>query len=255
MDNRESYSEKLIQYMDGELTGHELEIFEKLLSENSELQEELKNLELAKAAISSYGLKSQVASVHREMMQEFKEHKMPAGSKIYPFIRDTLKYAASIVLILFSIGIYMYATTSSSKIYKENYEPYKLSISRGENTNTDIEQAFNTCKYDIVISTFKSFAHPDIKAYFLVAQAYLSTHQSDKAIPAFNQVVNSPGSNSFKDDASYYLALTYIENNQPAKALPIFEKIHADRDHLYHDRVSYWTLLKLKLLAFKSSEK
>jgi hypothetical protein len=242
--------------MDGELPGSEFAAFEKLLSENSELRQELENLELAKMAIRSYGLKGQVAAVRREMMQEPKEQEKPADNKIYPFMRSTLKYAASLFLILSAIGIYMYTTTSSSKLYKENYEPYKLSISRGENTNTALEKAFNTGSYNDVISTFKTLANPGGKENFLVAQAYLATHQPGKAIQSFNQVVNAAGpGNTFKDDASYYLALAYIEANQPAKALPVFEKIHADPDNLYHDKVSYWTLLKLKLLAFKSSGK
>jgi len=256
MDNSESYSEKLIQYMDGELADSELETFEKLLSENSELQEELKNLELAKLAIRSYGLKSQVASVRREMMDELEEHKKPAENKIYPFMRSTLKYAASIFLVLCSIGIYMYASTSSSKLYKENYEPFKLSISRGENATTSLEKAFNAGHYNDVISTFKTIENPGSKEDFLVAQAYLSTQQLGKAIQSFKQVLNTPESiNTFKEDASYYLALAYIESNQPLKALPIFKKIHSDPDNLYHDKVSYWTLLKLKLLTFKSPEK
>ena len=254
MNSSESDSEKLIQYMDGELTGPELVTFEKLLSENSNLQEELKNLELAKMAIRSYGLKSQVASVRQEMINELQEHKKPVGGKIYPFMRTTLKYAASIILVLFSIGIYMFATTSSSKLYKENYEPYKLSVSRGANTNTIIEQAFSTGKYDAVISSFKGIPNPDTKEKFLVAQAFLSTHQIGNAIQAFKKVLNA-SDNNFREDASYYLALSYIEDNQPAKALPIFKNIHSDRDNLYHDRVSYWTLLKLKLLTFKSPEK
>ncbi len=256
MDNSESYSEKLIQYMDGELPGNELATFEKLLSENSALRQELENLELAKMAIRSYGLQRQVASVRREMLQEPEEQEKPAESKIYPFMRSTLKYAASLFLLLSAIGIYMYATTSSSKLYKENYEPYKLSISRGENANTALEKAFNTGNYHEVISTFKTLTNPGGKENFLVAQAYLEIHQPGKAIQSFNQVVNAPGpANTFKDDASYYLALAYIEGNQPAKALPVFEKIHSDPDNLYHDKVNYWTLLKLKLLAFKSSGK
>ena len=242
--------------MDGELPGDELQTFEKLLSENSALRQELENLELARMAIRSYGLQRQVASVRREMMQEPKEQEKPADRKIYPFMRSTLKYAASLFLIFSAIGIYMYATTSSSKLYRENYEPYKLSISRGENANTALEKAFNAGSYNDVISTFKTLTNPGGKENFLVAQAYLSTHQPTKAIQSFNQVINAPGSdNTFKDDASYYLALAYIEGNQPAEALPIFEKIHADPDNLYHDKVSYWTLLKLKLLSFKSSGK
>jgi hypothetical protein len=256
MNNSELNTEKLIQYLDGDLTGGELEAFEKLLSENDELLQELKNLTLAKMAIRSYGLKSQVASVHQEMMHELKYQVKPSENKIYPFIRSTLKYAASVILILFSIGIYLYVGSSPSKLYKENYEPYELSIARGATTNAALDKAFNAGNYNAVISIFKTLTNPGNKEYFLAAQAYQSTHQLDKAIQVFNQVLSSPVSNTaFKDDAAFYLGLTYLENNQPVRAKPIFDKIYADQDHLYHDKVSYWTMLKLKLLTLKSSEK
>lgn len=257
MDNNESYTEKLIQYMDGDLTGGELESFEKQLSENGELQQELENLTLAKMAIRSYGLKSRVASVHREMMNEFnKTAEKPAENRIYPFMRSTLKYAASIFLVLCSAVIYLYITASPSALYKENYEPYKLSVTRGESSASTIEKDFDSGNYNVVISDFTKITNPGNKENFLAAQAYQSTHHLDKAIDAFNHVLSSPVSdNTFKDDAAYYLALTYLENNQPLKAKPIFEKIYEDHDHLYHDKVSYWTILKLKLLTLKSSEK
>ncbi|MDP9080311.1 MAG: hypothetical protein M3O71_23030 [Bacteroidota bacterium] len=256
MNNSESYSEKLIQYMDGELTENELAAFEKLLSENSLLQEELKNLELAKMAIRSYGLKSQVASVRQQMIQDLKEDRKPAESKIYPFIRSTLKYAASILLVLSAIGIYMYSTTTSKKLYQEGYQPYKISITRGENTNSNLEAAFNGGNFNEVINIFKNTPNPGSKETFLAAQSYLSLHQLDNAIQSFNQVLQPSGSdNNFRDYASYYLALAYIEDNKPVKALPIFEKIHADADNLYHDKVSYWTLLKLRILTFKNTGK
>ncbi|MGZ3752556.1 MAG: hypothetical protein ACXVNM_14090, partial [Bacteroidia bacterium] len=160
MNNSEAYSDKLIQYMDGELTENELAAFEKLLSENIQMQEELKNLELARTAIRSYGLKSQVASVRRQMLQELKEDKKPAESRIYPFMRSTLKYAASILLVLGSISIYMYSTTTSTKIYQEGYQPYKISIARGENTSSTLEAAFNAGNFNEVINVFKKTPNP-----------------------------------------------------------------------------------------------
>ena len=42
---------------------------------------------------------------------------------------------------------------------------------------------------------------------------------------------------------------------QENTAKPLLEKIYADHEHLYHDQVSYWTLLKVKLLVFKTSSK
>jgi len=256
MDNNESYTEKLVQYLDGDLTGAELEDVERQLAEKKELQQELDNLSLAKKAVQSYGLKARVASVHQQMMQELKEDELPAESKIYPFIRTTLKYAASILLLLSLTGTYFYLTSSSAKLYKDNYVPYQLSVTRGESTSSALEKEFIAKNYTGVISTFKSLPNPTNKDYFLVAQVYQLTGEPNKAIRYYRLLSgNSVTDNSFKDDAEYYLALAYLENNDPVAAKPIFEKIHADPDQLYHDNISYWTLLKVKLLALKAEKK
>lgn len=255
MDNSELNTEKLIQYLDGDLTGADLDNFEKRLSQDSGLQLEFENLTLAKMAIRGYGLKHQVASVHREMLDEFKSTQK-REAKTYSIVRSSLKYAASIALVLFSIGAYLYISSSPNKLYDDNYMPYTLSVTRSEATGSDLEKAFNQKHYNAVINAFTKLKNPDDKEYFLAGQAYLSTHQANSAIPAFKQVLLSSGSSiRFKEDAEYYLGLAYLENNQPAKAASVFDKIHNDKDHLYHDKISFWTMLKLKLLVLKSSGK
>ena len=72
MENSPEHTEKIIQYLDGELTGSELVEFEKLMAVDGTISEELENLSLAKSAIQSYGLKQQVAGVHKEMRAELK---------------------------------------------------------------------------------------------------------------------------------------------------------------------------------------
>jgi tetratricopeptide (TPR) repeat protein len=255
MDNSELNTEKLIQYMDGDLTGADLDNFEKRLSQDSSLQQELESLTLAKMAIRSYGLKHQVSSMHREILNELKSTQK-REAKIYSIVRSSLKYAASIALVLFSIGAYLYLSSSSNKLYDDNFMPYTLSVTRGEAIGSDLEKAFNQKHYNAVISAFTKLKNPDDKEYFLAGHAYLSTHQASSAISAFKQVLLSSGSNiRFKEDAEYYLGLAYLENNQPAKAASLFEKIHNEKDHLYHDKISFWTRLKLKLLVLKTSGK
>ncbi len=53
------------------------------------------------------------------------------------------------------------------------------------------------------------------------------------------------------DDAEYYLALSYLKNNETAEALPLFKKIHNNKAHLYNNKVSSWFLRKLQLLSWK----
>jgi tetratricopeptide (TPR) repeat protein len=257
MNNNQQPTEKIIQYLDGDLTGEELKDFEIMMTESTEIQEELKNLMLAKKAIQYYGLKSQVASVHHNMMDELKmDNQGSSERRIYPFIRNTLKIAASLFIIGIAFGAYQYVTITPSKLYQENYQPYKVSVSRGETSASNLEKTYINGDLNQTISVFEKLGKPGIKDYFLGAQAYMATHQPLKAIGGFNKILlnNSPD-NTFKDDAEYYLAESYLENNEPLKAKPILEKIYADSDHMYHDQVSYWTLLKLRILILKAPGK
>jgi hypothetical protein len=259
MNTNEQSTEKLIQYLDGELMGKELTDFEHLLAENTGMQTELTNLILTRDSIQSYGLKTQVASVHREMMLELNTEisTTPKNNKVRSLYRMPLNIAASLLVIMLSVGFYQYSTISGSKLFNENYSSYELSISRGDDNGvSEIEKAYAKGQSNLVIAEFKDLKNPTIKDNFLAGQAYLSQNQVKESIRCFEPVAgNSSAENAFKDDAEYYLALSYLKNNEPLKAGPILQKINKDQDHLYHDQVSKWTLLKTYMLTLKSSGK
>ena len=84
-----------------------------------------------------------------------------------------------------------------------------------------------------LIQQYDTIRFPKPEDYFLAGNAFLTTHQPVKAIDAFTalQQINQPvNTHIFEEDAEYYLALSYLANREPAKAIPIFEKIHADRN-------------------------
>lgn len=55
----------------------------------------------------------------------------------------------------------------------------------------------------------------------------------------------------FEDDNEYYLAMSYLNNQQPDKAMPIFEKIYTDSDNPYDSNVSDWFLTNVKTTIAK----
>ncbi|MBC7915008.1 MAG: hypothetical protein H7Y07_12895 [Pyrinomonadaceae bacterium] len=259
MNTNEQSPEKLIQYLDGELMGKELTDFEQGVAENSAMQAELNNLILTREAIKSYGLKTQVASVHQEMMEELNKKiiTIPKSNKVRSLYRMPLNIAASLLVIMLSVGFYQYITISGSKVFNENYSSYELSISRGDDNGiSKIETAYSNGRLNVVIAEFIKLKNPNAKDNFLAGQAYLSNNQMNESIRCFEHVLaNGSAENDFKDDTEYYLALSYLRNNEPLKAEPILKKINKDKDHLYNDRVSKWTLLNTYLLTLKSSEK
>ena len=55
----------------------------------------------------------------------------------------------------------------------------------------------------------------------------------------------------FEQDAEYYLAMSYLDNKESDKAMPIFKKIEADSDHPYNSNVSAWFLLNVRTAVAK----
>jgi len=255
MDNSEKPGEKIVQYLDGELTGQELRNFENELAANPALQAELDNLGLARTAVMHYGLKQQVALVHQTMMTELRSESATHGrGKVVPLFRTVLKIAAALFIGALAYGVYQYTTTTPAGFAKDNYQPYTVSAERGEASKSLVETAYINNDYKGTITAFEKTATTTVKEQFLAAQAYLGTHQPAKAITVFNAVLANQGA-AYKDDAEYYLADAYIQNGQPAKATPLLVKIHNDADHLYHSKVTRWTLVKVDILIFKSGDK
>jgi hypothetical protein len=255
MDNSEQTDEKLMQYLDGELTGEELSAFKQVLNNNPDMHARLESLELAKTVVQHYGLKQQVSAVHHQMMAELKnELSGNSRGKIYPLLRLTMKIAAGVIIFIFFFAAYEWVTVSSSGLAESNYYPYELSVDRGAAGSSAIEQAYADHNFKEVILNLEKDTAPSEKDHFLGGQAYLATHQVAKAIREFNKVLlDSRG--RYRDDAEYYLALSYLQNDQPLEAQKLVDQIYRDKDHLYHDRLSYWTRLRLQLLILKAGNR
>ena len=76
-----------------------------------------------------------------------------------------------------------------------------------------------------------------------------------EAIEKFKQVLaenNRSGSDLFQDEAEYYLAMSYLANNEAEEALPIIERIKADKNHLYHQVIGKMSSLDLRIIQHKA---
>jgi hypothetical protein len=254
MNNNQDSDYHMNQYLDGELAGAELVAFEKELANNTAKQVELENLQVARIAVQHYGLKSQVAAVHHSMMKELKAvQDKPADARIYSMMRNIMRVAAVGLLFIIALGVYEAATISSAGLLKEKYLAYDLNVERGNAAIPPIEQAYLNHDYSKTINEFKNIKSPTLKNNFVAGQAYLAEKNAAAAVKEFTRVLTAAvANNTYQDDTEYYLALSYLANNQPYQAAPMFKKIYNDKDHLYHSKVTYWTMLRLKLLIFKS---
>lgn len=248
MNENSTNTELLIQFLDGELPAEQLDSFNRTLEQIPALREELENLRMARETVKTYGLKNRIGSIHAEMMEELKT----GTSRHTGMVRTIYSYSlriAAVILVLFGLSIfYQYVSSTPEKLFMENYQAFDLHETRGA-TTSPISDLYKAGYTDSVIQFFNGLKAPQAEDCFLAGNAFLSKHQPGKAIETFltlEQINQNTSSQPFEEDAEYYLALSYLDNKEPGKALPLLEKIHNDANHPYHKKVSAWFLLKVK---------
>jgi tetratricopeptide (TPR) repeat protein len=219
------------------------------IKEDNNLQKELDNLKISLEAIRSYGLHQKVRLIHAPMIKELIP--VPHIERTYNFIKNTLRIAATVVIILGSMLLYQYITLSSQSLYRNNIQAYTLPENRGNENKSILEKQYKLAHYSTVAGLFQQLQTKTIRDYFIAGNAYLQQNNSTESMKCFlsvQEINKRHQSHLYEDDIEYYLAMSYLQHNEPVKAFPIFEKIHADKNHLYHNKVSGWFLRKLHWL-------
>jgi predicted negative regulator of RcsB-dependent stress response len=256
MDNStHNMSEKLVQYLDGELTGAEKESIEQQLAADKNLQEELESLKATREAVKIFGLQQKVSGIHQQMMQEM-QSPVKKISSTRRIIRYGIAVAASVVLIVGCIIGYNFYTLSSNKVFASNYHSYELSTVRSDDTAqiSPVEKAYREKDYKKTVELISQQSSLTVKETFLAGMSYMELNNSTKAIDEFKKVIagnENAKSNLFKDEAEYYLALTYISNKDYDFALDILRTIKENPEHLYHEKVTTKLIRQIKMLKWR----
>lgn len=252
MDNSTpGMEEKLVQYLDAELTGAEKESLEQQLADSAILRDELDQLKATRAAIRQYGLKTKVAAIHREMMEELQPgvKKIKARNKLAWY---GLRVAASVFLVVAGYLTYTFFSLSPEKVFDSGYQSYELVTVRDASTNeTAVEKAYREKNYKEVMRIHDTGEDATIKGKFLCGAAALEVNENDKAIDYFegvlkaNKLAQAP---AFNDESEYYLSLSYIRRKKYTEALDLLQKIQDDPEHLYKEKVSGKLVRQVKQL-------
>ena len=161
------------------------------------------------------------------------------------------------MMIASSTVIYKYVTISSSSLYGRYFDPYSLNTSRGEAVEAPIVQAYNSKDWDKVISLADAKGAKDNQAEFLAGMADLQLNRCDDAITHFEQIIaaNAQASTDYyQDEAEYYLAISWLACKKVNQAMPILEKIKADPQHKYHQKVLGMSFFDLRMAQYKENK-
>jgi len=247
-------SEKLVQYLDGELKGTEKQALEQQLAADGSLQAELDSLLGAREAVRSYGLQQQVAAIHEKMMEELhpKTRKKTAAGRIF---RYSMALAASVLLLAGAYLAYEFFTLSPDKMFASRYQRYELiTVRDGTTVETAVEKAYRAKQYREIVRMHDTGADTTLRGKFLCGAAALELKDNSKAITCFNEVLEAnkrTGETLLNDEAEYYLALSYIRNRDYDLALLLLKKIQEEEDHTYHKVVTGKLIRHLKMLKWR----
>jgi tetratricopeptide (TPR) repeat protein len=173
-------------------------------------------------------------------------------NEIYSYsqrLTKILYITAAFTLFLGISAIYLYQRATPQKLFSEYYHPYERRMLRGASDDSPMKTAYSDGKMDSVIAEFQASKTAVPEEYLLAGIAFLEKNQPAKAIEVFKLLIQKntdEKSDFFEQDAEYYLAMGYLSNLEPEKAMPIFEKIQADAENPYNGNVSEWFLLNVK---------
>jgi tetratricopeptide (TPR) repeat protein len=161
-------------------------------------------------------------------------------------------FGCAAVSFIVSFGfcyLYLYIKAVPQKLFVENYHHYDRHILRGGSEQSHLMASYTDGKMDSVIWDFKNLSSPVPEEYILAGIAYLEENQTQKAIETFKTLIRKnehSKTDFFQDDAEYYLAMSYLDNDEPEKAMPFFERITADPENRHYADVTKLFLLNVR---------
>jgi hypothetical protein len=247
----------LIDQLDASLSGTIHPDFQSNLRDNAEMAEEWNTLQFALTAIREAGLQDQVAAIAGEYRSVKVVSMHKTAKTVRPMFGNMLKIAAAVFVLFVVGGIYKYNSVSSSNFYNKNFSVYELSVSRGNSNIDQLEKAYQNRNWAGVIEKYNALDKKDNKSMFLAAMANMELKNAAAAILLFNEILmkNAAGADElFHDESEYYLALSYLANQEAAKAIPILERIKADKNHLYNRIVNDMSWTDLRIIQYKNGK-
>ena len=219
--------DKIQQYIQGQLTGAELEAFENGLKEDPALQEEIRSEMLIYAAAS------QIRDEELRGRMNLLEHQIDDKPAINFAV--LLRWAA--VLLLITIPLYFFIVesgTSSKELYAAYFEPYPnvLGPSRDDDSfgvNGMVEYDAND--YDQAVEKLSKTLSANLQndaVRLYLGISLMETGKSSEAIKVFDQISDD---SRFINQAKWYTSLAYLAKNNTDAAIFLLEELEIESSY------------------------
>lgn len=236
--NEEEKIQLLDDYLHERLTAQQLVDFQQMLASDPELRKEL---ELHETLIRGIVLESKTSHFKKHLTELRKEadaiplHE-PASKKNRKI--PVWGWAAGLAAMLLMGFFYFWIAKSVSgeTLYADNYEPYPsnvlASITRGDSGMTlqqQAVQAYENGRYEKAIPMLEEILNkePENAGWQLVLGiCYLENNDAEEAEKTLLKAAQNPNS-LFYQQAQWYLALTYLKQNNKKQAASVLKDLAA----------------------------
>ncbi|MCK9205769.1 MAG: hypothetical protein M0P66_01535 [Salinivirgaceae bacterium] len=236
MKNSEMQTQKILNYLYGEMNPQEKNSFEQELEQDRHLRNELKLHEEIDKAINKeikvQQFRMKLEGIHQQEFGAKKEKVLNIQNKWY--------WAAASITVFSGTAVYtlMKSANSTDRLFNRYYEVWQPGLTtRGVETESElmnIYQLFESKKYEETIWAInqmdKSTQHSP-KIMLLKGCTLMELNEFDHAIEVFNHF-DSDSYTLYTDAGKWYKALCYLKKEDTDKARNLLGKI-VEEDNTY----------------------
>jgi len=231
------------KYLLGELTGAEVQDFEKEMENDIELASEV---ELQKLILR--GFEKVEEENNRAWLKELDKTIPSPGrqtGKIREIVLVVISLAASVII---AVVMFLRGNGKGEQLFAQNFEPLPaaveyLSLSRGgESPDTEL----NTAEYTLAVKAMQVYSQKDYKKaiaafssikeldsknpelFFYLSLSQLAEGKTQAAIKNLKKLEKISGF-KYEEEVKWYLALTYLKTKQTSKGRSLLRQIKNSR--------------------------
>lgn len=164
---------------------------------------------------------------------KIKSNQVFPGSRLKFYIS-----AAAMILIACTAALLFFTKSNSVRLFEEYYKPYPniVPMVRGSESDFGLKAAmvlYNAGNYEQAVTEFDRILSSDTnneKALFYKGISLLSLGNADQAAFNFKQVLSKDESR-LKNQSEWYLALSYLLNDNSQKAESLLTKIISENNY------------------------
>lgn len=243
---KSKYFDYIEKYLFDQMTPKERAGFEGQVAENQELAQELAIAKMEHRTMLL--LREQDLSAQ---MQEWKKEKQNQANKQRRPLRVVYKKAipwavAASVLLLISVFTQQWASnTYGQKALASNFHHTSVSGSKGDNANQlplTLQKAISEIiqkNYDAALVALDQTKEEDYQETVLLlkGECYFQTGKNEKAIEAYQAVIEQSNWQPNKEEAEWNLLSAYLAANYSDFTFrPLLEKMVKNENHNYHNK-------------------